>query len=196
MRLTRKALLAGLASFALAGAAAAAGPGGHHVLNVALPDGAIAQIQYVGDTPPTLLVDRGPPAGWLAGFDGFDAAPFAMLDRIAADMDRQFATLFHQIDLAAAPSAAGGVPGLNLAAASSLPAGTMSYSFVSTSDGSGTCSRTTRVTSLGTGQAPKVESQVSGDCASAAAPAARVPAAQQAVAPAPDPKAARPTTRT
>jgi hypothetical protein len=196
MRLTRKALFAGLASFALAGAAAAAEPGRHHVLNLALPDGAIAQIHYVGDTPPTLFVDRGPPIGWLAGFDGFGAAPFAMFDRIAADMDRQFAALFRQADLAAAPAAGGGVPGLNLAAASRLPAGTISYSFVSTSDGRGTCSRTTRVTSLGAGQAPKVETQAAGDCTAAAAPAASVPAARQAVAPAPDANVVRPTTRT
>ena len=120
-----------------------------------------------------------------------------MLERIAADMDRRFASLFRQAELAAAaPAAAGGVPGLNLAAAGRLPAGAVSYSFVSTSDGRGTCSRSTRITSLGSGKAPRVETRLSGDCAAAAAPAAKIPAARQAVAPAPAPEGARPTIRT
>jgi hypothetical protein len=53
MRLVRKAILAGAAAIALAGTAglAAAEIKNAHVLDVRLPDGSLAQIQYVGDTP-------------------------------------------------------------------------------------------------------------------------------------------------
>jgi hypothetical protein len=115
-----------------------------------------------------------------------------MFDRIAFDMDRQMAAMLRQADLALA----GGAPaGFNLAAAGKMPAGTVSYSFVSTSDSRGTCSRSMRVTSLGQGKAPKVESHVTGDCTGAAAHGSAAPAAQQAVAPAPA-RAPGPLTRT
>src|SRR3546814_14407058 len=50
------------------------------------------------------------------------------------------------------------------AAFGTLPAGTVSYRFVSTSTGNGTCSRSIQVTSLGADQQPKVVSSSSGDC--------------------------------
>ena len=57
---------------------------------------------------------------------------------------------------------------INLARFGALPAGTMSSSFSSTSTDSGTCSRSVQVTSLGSGQQPKVVSKTSGDCDGAA----------------------------
>ena len=198
MRLTRKAVFAGLASLAMAGTALAAGPSRHHVVNLALPDGSIAQVHYVGDTPPQLVVAPVAAPVLFDGFDLFDAsagadlAPFAMLDRIAADMDRQFAQL-HQAAFAA--GGAGIDPAsIDLAAAAQLPAGATSYSFVSTSNGNVTCSRSVSVTSLGAGKAPRVESQVSGNCAKASG-AAGSPAAVHAVAPAPDPDSPTPALR-
>lgn len=52
----------------------------------------------------------------------------------------------------------------DLAAMGNLPAGTIRYSFVSTSSANGTCSRSVQVTSLGAGQPPKVVSNASGNC--------------------------------
>jgi hypothetical protein len=69
-----------------------------------------------------------------------------------------------------------GVPGLNVAAYGNAPAGAQSVTVVSTSNGAKTCTRTTEVTSEGPGKAPKVTSNVSGDCAGApAAPTAARP---------------------
>jgi hypothetical protein len=53
---------------------------------------------------------------------------------------------------------------IDLTALRSLPPGTVSYSFVSTTNGGSTCSRSVQVNSLGSGQPPKVVSNSSGDC--------------------------------
>src|SRR3546814_10658277 len=66
-------------------------------------------------------------------------APFALFDRIAADMDRQMDAMFRQARMLEAAAARGATP--DRAAFGTLPAGTLSYRFVSTSTGIGTCSR-------------------------------------------------------
>jgi hypothetical protein len=53
---------------------------------------------------------------------------------------------------------------LDMTAFGKMPAGTMHYSFVSTSSGNGTCSRSVEMTSFGAGQQPKVIQTSSGDC--------------------------------
>jgi hypothetical protein len=52
-----------------------------------------------------------------------------------------------------------------------MPAGATSYSVVSVSNGSSTCTRTTEVVPQGNGKPAKVVSNVSGDCGPSAAPA-------------------------
>ena len=109
MRLTRKAAFAGLASLAVAGAALAADAPRFHTMNVNLPDGAVAQVRYSGDVAPTVTIARAPAQGWAdpAGvLAGFDPAPFAALDRMAAEMDREAAAMLRQAH----------APGMNLAA--------------------------------------------------------------------------------
>lgn len=64
---------------------------------------------------------------------------------------------------------------IDLTALRSLPPGTVSYSFVSTTNGGSTCSRSVQVTSLGSGQPPKVVSNNSGDCREAPPAAAAHP---------------------
>jgi len=59
---------------------------------------------------------------------------------------------------------------IDQAALAKLPAGTVQYSFVSTSSGNGTCSRSVQMTSFGPNQQPKVVSQSSGDCAGVGTP--------------------------
>ena len=88
-----------------------------------------------------------------------------MFDRIAAAMHGQTEMMMQAHALQHEPNALGQI---NLARFGALPAGTMSYSFSSTSTGSGTCSRSVQVTSLGSGQQPKVVSKTSGDCDGAA----------------------------
>src|SRR5690349_18052718 len=64
MRHLRKTVLAGAAAIALVGVAglAVAAIKNAHVLDVRLPDGSLAHIRYVGDTPPTVTFAAAPPA--------------------------------------------------------------------------------------------------------------------------------------
>lgn len=164
MRKLRTAVLAGIATLGVAGTAMAASKDAH-VMAVALPDGSVARIEYQGAVAPKVRIDPSAPALRIVPIrlaDPFDLAPFAMIDRIMADMDRQAAAMTAAA-LQPIPADNAGHP--DLAAFGNLPAGTVSYRFVSTSDGNRVCSRSWQVTSQGPQQAPKLISANSGDCA-------------------------------
>jgi hypothetical protein len=170
MRAFTKLLLAGAGTLALAGTALAAADR-VHVMDVALPDGSIAHVRYVGDVAPKVVVAPTPVAL-------VDADPFAMFDRISLAMDRQMDAMMRQVSTLAAAPATG--PQLNEAALKALPAGTVSYSYTSYSSGNGaSCSQSVQVTSLGAAQAPNVVRQSNGDC-TAMNSRAPTPAVQQA----------------
>ena len=145
-------VLAGLGAAAIAGAAVAASRDSH-VMNVPLPDGSTARVEYVGEVAPKMTVVPVP------------AAPFGMFDHSMFDMQRQIDTMMRQIDvMARSPMAVTGTQGMNGAAYGNAPAGSQSVTVVSTSNGSKSCTRTTEVTSQGAGKPPKVVTNVSGDC--------------------------------
>lgn len=158
----RKALslaAAGLGALTIAGAALA-GSRDTHMLRVPLPDGSVAQVEYVGSVPPKVTVSPAVPA----------FTPFGMLDRSAFDMERQMDAIMQQISSMARAPLAG--TGAHVAAYGNAPPGSSSVTIVTTSNGSKTCTRRTEVDSLGPGKAPKVVSSLSGDCAGGtAAPA-------------------------
>jgi len=161
MRKASGLVLAGLGAAAIAGAAVAASRDAH-ILNVPAPDGSTVRVEYVGDVAPKVTVVPGP------------VAPFGLFDRSAFDIQRQIDAMMRQVDaMARAPLA--GAPGLNVAAYGNAPAGSESVTVVSTSNGSKTCTRTTEVTAQGPGKAPKVVTNVSGDCSSAPAAAPEKP---------------------
>jgi hypothetical protein len=157
-------LLAGAASAALAGVAIAAKPQAH-VMDVALPDGSVAHIEYVGDVTPKVTVAPRPFAiGEPMAFPSFGA-----FDRMMAEMQRQAQEIARQAQQAAR-QAPGAAP--YIASYGNAPAGATSTSVVSVSNGGSTCTRTTEVVSQGPGKPPKVTSSVSGNCGSEpAAPA-------------------------
>jgi hypothetical protein len=164
MRKLRTAVLAGIATLGVAGTAMAAS-NDTHVMAVGLPDGSVARIEYQGAVAPKVRIDPSAPALRIVPVrlvDPFDAAPFAMIDQIMADMDRQAAAMTAAA-LQPAPADKAGRP--DLVAFGNLPAGTISYRFVSTSDGNRVCSRSWQVTAQGPQQAPKLISASSGDCA-------------------------------
>lgn len=166
MRKAHAIVLGGLGAIALTSAAVAA-TRNTHTLDVPLPDGSVAKIEYVGDVAPKVTVT---PAPLSVGFPAFE-----MFDRSMADMQRQIDAMVRQMNEVAAHPVSG-APGMNVAAYGNMPAGSSSVTVVSTSNGTKTCTRTTEVTSQGAGKPPKVVSNVSGECA-AAPPAKPVPTA-------------------
>ncbi len=164
MRNLRTVLLAGVAASVIGiSSAALAQSSNTHLLTVNLPGGGVAQIHYTGDIPPQVVFSNGAPLdAWapMPALSGPDA-PFAMLDRISAEMDREAAAMFARADALAAQAQSGQ---LNEAAARNLPPGSQSYSFVSTISGNGVCTRSVEITSQGNGAAPRVVSHSSGNC--------------------------------
>ncbi|UXC89716.1 hypothetical protein EGM87_11630 [Sphingobium sp. RSMS] len=162
MRKIRAAVLAGVAAVAVMGTALAASHD-RHVMKVGLPDGTVARIEYQGNVAPKVTFAPASSLAPIAWFDPFEAAPFALFDRIAADLDRQSDLMMRQVHALPLPAIADDGK-IDLTALRSLPPGTVSYSFVSTINGGSTCSRSVRATSLGSGRQPSVVSNSSGDC--------------------------------
>lgn len=159
MRTATTALLAGAAIAGLTGLALAAGPAIHE-MTVQGPGGAVAHVRYTGSVAPNVTFVQGPVDPFAVSFWGAPS-PFAELDRITALMDRQMAQMMYQARMLEPQSV--GSP-LNQAALTGTPAGSASYSFVSTTSGNGFCMRTTQITSSPNGGKPKVVSQTSGNC--------------------------------
>jgi hypothetical protein len=174
-----------LSSLALAGAVALAIGGGavaaehiknSHVLTVRLPGGGIEQIRYTGDVAPTVRIAPGGlaiAAGLPIG-PGVDPA-FARLEQISAMMDRQAAAMFGSMNPARLATGPGGLTTVDIGR---LPAGARGWSMISTTSGSGMCTRTVEYSSTGDGRAPRVVSRSSGDCTAggrSSGPASAVP---------------------
>jgi len=171
MKALKTPLLIGAAAVAAIGLAGAAMAQikHSHVMQVRLPDGTLEQIRYVGDTPPvvqlqtdwTPIVVAWPQAAFEAD------APFAMLERLTAQMDREAAALLQQARSLPGPLT-GGPAGLTQVDIGKLPPGVSGYSVVSTMSGGKVCTRTMEYGRLdGAGQ-PKAVTRVSGDCDGAA----------------------------
>jgi len=164
-----------LPAFVLAGVAAAvagtafAATARTHVMDVPLPDGAVAHVEYVGDVAPKVSVEPAATssddtfAGLIPSFTSFHR----MIDQMNSEtqaMLKQTQGMMQQ----------GKLPDLNVASFGNQPAGTSSVSVVSYSNGAGSCTKTTAVVSQGAGKPPKVTTNVSGNCGAQgqAAPAA------------------------
>lgn len=177
MRFVRTAIMAGIASTALAGAAFAAGREARMML-VAYPDGTV---EHVPVEQVRMVAIPAAPAHLFEAAFGPDSA-FAEMDRIAAAMEARTTAMMRQ---AAAIQASGGNEGGNgivMTNAQGQPVGVMHYSFVSTSTDAGGCTRTISYSSDGARAAdqPRVIRTSAGNCdaqpAPAIAPAARAPA--------------------
>jgi hypothetical protein len=161
------AIALGVAAAALAGTAIAATPKSHK-MDVPLPDGAVAHIEYVGNVAPKVTIGGGPfaDAAW-----GMPFPSFAGFDRMIAEMNRRSEQMMRQAQQMA-HQPVGAAP--YIASYSNLPAGQTSTTVVSVSNGGSTCTRSTEVVSQGPGKPPKVTSSVSGQCGPAAAPSGPV----------------------
>jgi hypothetical protein len=159
----RKSTLAMLAGAGLVvGGVALAAEHNSHVMKVAMPDGSVAEIHYVGDVAPKVSIAPVSAASPIL-FLPADAAAPSLFDRIAADIDRQMDAMMQEVaTMRAAPVRQNGQ--IDMAALKNMPAGSVHYSFVSWTNGKGSCSQSVQVTSYGQGQQPKIVQQNSGDC--------------------------------
>jgi hypothetical protein len=164
MRRFKTALFAGVAALAILGPASAQTA---HVMTAALPGGGVAEIHYTGNIPPKVVIGQAPPAfaAWspAASFFGPDS-PFAMMERISAEMDRQAAATFRRAELLAGEARSGQPIETGFV---NLPAGSNGYTFISTMSGNGVCTRSVEITAQGNAQ-PNVVSHSSGNCGPAA----------------------------
>jgi hypothetical protein len=157
MRILPTTLLAGVACVALAGTVAA------RTLTLQLPDGTTEQIDYAGDVAPRVSFT---PPQIIDGAFGPNS-PFALMQQISAQMDREADAMMHQMQAIAAQPLTG--PGQPIQVdMTKLPPGTQSYSFVSTLSPSGVCSQSTEIIAKGPGQKPQVITHRSGNCGTAA----------------------------
>jgi hypothetical protein len=177
MRKLHAALLAA-AGFGLAAGAASAqasAPAGaaprFNTMNVALPDGSVAQIRYRGDVAPRIAVVP-VDSRRVAAFD-----PFAQMDRQFAAMRARHAAMMRQI-AELHQQARAGQPG-QVVVSSNLPAGSYSYTVVSTTSRNG-CSQTVRWSSDGSGEEPRITRTSAGDCGAVQKSAPAVPVAAPA----------------
>jgi hypothetical protein len=148
---------AGAGALLLAGSVAlAAGQPAVHDLTVQLPGGGVEHIRYTGKVAPKIVFDTDPfwavPVEW--------SRPFAVFDALDMAMDRQMDAMLRQ---ATALQAATG-SGLSEAGLRDLPPGTSSFTWISTTDGARSCTRTIQVNASDGGAKPQVISQTSGDC--------------------------------
>ncbi|HLK24962.1 MAG TPA: hypothetical protein VKT30_09910 [Caulobacteraceae bacterium] len=166
MRILRNVLLIGSAVGIVGAVAYAADAPKTHVLTIPLPGGGVEQIRYTGDVAPRVTFRQAPEA--LAAFGPQIGDPFAMMQRIQAEMDREMAAML-QHPMAIPPMQ--GLSGAPLQAVTmgSAPAGAQSYSVVSRVSGGHQCTESVEITSEGPGRPPKVVRQTSGDCGGASA---------------------------
>lgn len=159
-------------SAALLAGTAIAAERNSHIMNVALPDGSTARVEYVGNVAPKVTIEPATNArADTADADDDWAVPnFAAFDRMMAQMNRESEVMMRQAQaLSRQPADVGAAP--SYASFGNAPAGMSSTTVVSYSNGSSTCTRTTETVSQGADKAPKVTSTVSGNCASSRAPA-------------------------
>jgi hypothetical protein len=177
MRKLVKLAFAGVAAAAIAGTAVAASAEKHR-LDVALPGGGTAHIEYSGDVAPKVTIS---PASFAPFSVGWAPMAFPDFGRIIQRMNAEQAAMMNQVRQMSRRGVGSAVAPVNVVSYGNMPAGANSVSVISVSNGSGICTRSTQITSQGEGKPPKVVSNVSGNCG--AAPGAKPSAAVQSRGP-------------
>jgi len=174
------ATLLAISGVALAAGVAQAGER-MRTMQVALPDGSLAEIEYAGDVAPRVEVVP-VEQRQVRAYD-----PFAEMERISAMMEARHAAMMEQMAamqqrVQAARAAGTAAPG-QVVVTGTMPAGSSySYTMVSTSSGANGCTQVVEYSSDGSSAEPKVTRTSSGDCSAVN----KNPPPVQASAPAPE----------
>lgn len=165
-------VLAAGAAQAHAGANVQAAP--LNVMNVVLPDGSTAQVRYKGDVAPRIVMV--PVGVRRAALDD----PLARLERVSAMMQARHEAMMRQMAAMQRRAMQQGFaqPG-RVVVSGNLPAGSYSYTVVSSTSGNG-CTQTVRWNSDGSSQEPRVTRTSAGDCSAVRKHGPAVPVAAPA----------------
>jgi hypothetical protein len=151
-------------------------------MNVALPDGSVAQISYQGDVAPRIAVVP-VESPTIAAYD-----PFAEMERISAMMHARHEAMMRQVaemqqraqqQVLAAQQSGSGQPG-QVVVSTNLPAGSYSYTMVSSTTSANGCTQTVQWRSDGSAKEPLVTKTSAGDCSAVQKNAPAIPAAAPA----------------
>lgn len=143
-----------------------------HDLTVRMPDGGVEHVRYSGNTPPQVSFNDFTLRPSDVS-DVFFANPFAAMDQISADMDRQAAQLMNLATSDVLPTGPQSMKALD-ARLSTLPPGTEGYSVYTVSSGGKTCTQKMAFDYSGHGK-PLIEQTSSGACGVGADNAQEVP---------------------
>jgi hypothetical protein len=155
----RSIVLAGAATVLVAGGAMAA-TGKLKTMQVALPDGGVAQIAYIGEVAPSVTFV--PAMQDAAAMD-----PFAELEQMQARMAQQHMQMMQQVaDMQRQAAAASTAQPGQVVVSGAMPAGaTYNYTVVTSSSANGqSCTQTVEYSSDGKSAEPMVTRASSGDC--------------------------------
>ncbi len=156
MRSNLKSILAGTAAVVgLAALTPALAGDTPHLMNVRMPDGSTAQIRYLGEVPPQIVVTPAPIEAVTPPFGPVAVDPaFAAMQQISEMLDRQADMMLRQ---------AAAMPALLQNGGAQLPPGMHVYSMSSTIGGNGVCMRSVQITYNGTAK-PQMVSHSEGNC--------------------------------
>ena len=160
----RTAVLASAAALCVVAGATALAMDQSHVMKIDLPDGSIARIDYQGNVAPQVRVEPAVQFMPAAFVDPFEPVSFDAFGAIAADMTRQAETMVRQMDLLQREAMASDRT-VRPTVLANLPAGQVSYRYVSTDDGKSVCTQTWQMTSQGDHRPPTITSASYGNCA-------------------------------
>ncbi len=129
-----------------------------HTMTVKSPDGGTVTIHYTGNVAPKIAFAPATQAAALARFN----APFLMMDRIAAQMNRQMNEMIAHANamMAHMPDSNQQVP----ASFWNMPMNSSGLSAIANGGKGSFCMKSMQITSSGDGKAPRVVTHSAGDC--------------------------------
>lgn len=163
--MSRKILTGSVAAIAVAGfCGLAMAADALHTMTVKSPGGGTVTIHYTGDVAPQVAFAPATQAAGLAQFN----SPFLMMDRIAAQMNRQMNEMIAQANamMANAPDANSAVP----AGFFNMPMNPGGLSAIANGSNGSFCMKSMEITSSGDGKAPHVVTHTAGNCGTDASP--------------------------
>lgn len=161
--MSRKILAGSVAALAIAGFSGfALARDALHTMTVRAPDGGTVTVRYTGDVAPQIAFGAAPRETGFAQFP----SPFAMMERITAQMDRQMDAMLRETNalMARMPDANPAIP----AGFWNMPMGPSGLSAIAEGGKGSFCMKSMEITNTGDGRAPHVVTHTAGNCGSGA----------------------------